>query len=252
MTVANDNALAHATRAALVATHCAACARELTDTLSAQLGIGPICRGRLSFEAPDGTTDWETALVRLDAIQLEGWEPTPRVARAMVERDAVAVCRALVLAIALAPTAEETTGLAVGVLRAVGFVALADRITARLPDALQGRLFGVVRRRDGRVVAYRPATVRALSPRVARINVVATAGGLEVECDALSDEQFRALLAAARPLRTPGTRYVPAAARGALWAALEAQPALRGVAVRGPRGERVLGAPTRRVFAATG
>jgi hypothetical protein len=152
----------------LTATHCAVCRRKPTDPLSAQLGIGPTCRKRTGFENPDGPQDWPQALVWLDQIQVDGWEPKARASRAMAERDARGVARALVVAIAAEPALEQRNAYAVGALRAVGFGELADRLARRLPDAVQLAVFGVVvpkpKRGSKRASAKAPNAVSTASP----------------------------------------------------------------------------------------
>lgn len=84
----------------LLATHCAACARPLVDSVSVEAGMGPVCRQR--YGVAEGASD--------------------------ADREAA---NKIVHEIARLQSGDRVVEL-VGELRALGFAVLADRVTKRL------------------------------------------------------------------------------------------------------------------------
>jgi hypothetical protein len=121
----------------LLATHCACCSRVLLDAVSVETGVGPTCRKAHGYKEAQTAPDWTTVIQRSDglvavaelfpfgspeasaaAYALGGLE-TRRVANLVVHRIAAEQSGPAVLQL-------------VGVLRALGFARMADRIEERL------------------------------------------------------------------------------------------------------------------------
>lgn len=111
--------------AALVATHCACCARPLADAVSAEIGMGPSCRKKHGYAAAQGEANWPAvvALVtpHLTALALpDDWQGDQRrAANLLVHRVAVHQDGAAAMA-------------ACDAIRALGFTTLASRVSARM------------------------------------------------------------------------------------------------------------------------
>lgn len=79
----------------LVATHCAACGKELVDAISVETGLGPTCRKRHGYSEAQTAPDWDAAHEALDGHQLptsatEWWRIDARkVANILIHRVAV-------------------------------------------------------------------------------------------------------------------------------------------------------------------
>lgn len=180
---------------ALVATHCCLCGRALTDAVSLERGIGPVCAERAGLDTPGAASDW-AAVVRLVPAGL------------VVEGDPRATANRVLYRISAAQGAPEVPALVEG-LRALGFAAVADRLTERLAE-------------EGAVTVRREGDV------------------LRVEAP-FSPAFNNALRAAA-----PGRRWdreakawrVPATARAGLWTALRS--AFRGHALVTDAGVRMI------------
>lgn len=109
----------------LVATRCAACGRALSDAPSIESGLGPDCREKHGYAAPDVSGEWEAvrALLapHLAALALpEGWDGDERrAANLLVHRIAVEQDGALAIACSNA-------------VRALGYRRLAERVARRM------------------------------------------------------------------------------------------------------------------------
>ncbi len=102
----------------LLATHCCCCGRPLLDATSVELGIGPDCRRKFGYAAPDGAVDLK-ALEALGVDTNDGEifaDRTPReMANKLVHEVACGVDRARL-------------SKAIGMLAALGFRKLATRL----------------------------------------------------------------------------------------------------------------------------
>lgn len=111
---------------ALLATRCAICARPLLDALSVECGIGPICREKHGFNAPDTDPDHAAA-----ARALEGTGIAP------VPGDARATCNRIIYRLALAAGGEAgrepaVVSGAINACAALGFTRLASVLREKL------------------------------------------------------------------------------------------------------------------------
>lgn len=91
---------------AMLASHCAACARPLVDAASVEANMGPVCRDKYGVDAGVSDTDRTAANVIIARIARE--------ASGMVDEDVLEL---------------------VAELRALGFAALADRVVDRVVGA---------------------------------------------------------------------------------------------------------------------
>jgi hypothetical protein len=111
----------------LLATHCACCARPLVDAVSVETGIGPDCRKKHGFAAPDAEVD-EAALV----AALSAYSTTIGAALDLsVELEPRVLANKIVHRIAVEQDAPSVAFL-VNALRALGFAKLAARVATRL------------------------------------------------------------------------------------------------------------------------
>jgi len=115
---------------AMLATHCAACDRPLLDARSVEAGIGPECRKRHGYAAPEGAADWQRVRELPTAWRLVG----------DLKGDAHAAANRIVHRAACTPHAERAE--LVEACHALGFVRLASRLAAAAGDL-------VTVRRDG-------------------------------------------------------------------------------------------------------
>lgn len=180
---------------ALVATHCCLCGRALTDAVSLERGIGPVCAERFGADAEPGAADW-AAVSRLVPAAL------------VVEGDARRTANRVLYRVSAARDSAEVPALVEG-LRALGFAAVADRLTERLAEegAVTVRAEGSVLRVE---TPFRPAFNDAL----------------------------RAEVPARRWNPTTKAWTVPVAAKRGLWNALRA--AFRGHALVTDAGTRLI------------
>lgn len=114
----------------LVATHCAVCARPLVDAVSVETGIGPDCRKKHGYTAPDLAVD-VVAVVSALAAALPAEVYLEVVAKASISTEARACANVLVHRIA----AEQTGPLVaayVSALAKLGFTKLSERIAKRI------------------------------------------------------------------------------------------------------------------------
>lgn len=110
----------------MLATRCAVCARPLLDALSVETGIGPVCRERHGFNAPDAEPDHAAAARALDGT---GIAPVPG--------DARSTCNRVVYRLALAAGGEAgrepaVVAGAINACAALGFVRLAGVLREKL------------------------------------------------------------------------------------------------------------------------
>jgi len=114
----------------LLATHCACCARPLVDAVSVETGIGPDCRKKHGFAAPDAEVDEAALVAALSAYnQGRGYETAIVTSQADVSGRTLA--NRIVHRIAVE---QDVPGVAhlVNALRALGFAKLAARVAKRL------------------------------------------------------------------------------------------------------------------------
>ncbi|MHA1572978.1 MAG: DUF6011 domain-containing protein [Alphaproteobacteria bacterium] len=164
---------------AMLATHCAACARPLVDAVSVEANMGPICRRK--YGVADGASDADRAAANVIV--------------ARIARQASGL------------TDDDVLGM-VGELRALGFEALADRITDRVVGAPKVSISV-----EGReLILSAPYHGANGSPAV---DVLRTVPG-RWWCAATQTNRF------------------PARSKNALWAALQA--CYPGAAAVGPKG----------------
>ena len=71
---------------ALVATHCCACHRELTDAVSVEIGMGPTCRRKAGLDGDGTGADWGRALPLLAACGVAVENDARRAANVVVHR----------------------------------------------------------------------------------------------------------------------------------------------------------------------
>lgn len=132
---------------ALVATHCCLCGRALTDAVSLERGIGPVCAEKHGVDGEHGATDW-AAVARLVPAAL------------VVEGDARRTANRVLYRVSASRDSAEVPALVEG-LRALGFATVADRLTERLAE--EG---AVTVRREGDVLRveapFNPAFNEAL------------------------------------------------------------------------------------------
>lgn len=116
-----------------LATHCAACGRELVDSTSVEQGMGPHCRKNYYNDAPDVTEEIKVRVKEvIDGIDNE--DIRQRVQDAVNEEHSRKAGNILVHYVAHHQTTEESFP-AIRVLKALKFDKLAKRIEDRLgPD----------------------------------------------------------------------------------------------------------------------
>jgi hypothetical protein len=115
----------------LVASRCYICNRPLRDALSVEAGIGPICREKHGYDAPDVPARLIAAGA---AITVAVGGPLPENLRgALAAGDARKVCNALVHHIAALPLAAENKYL-MAAISACGYTKLAARLAERLDE----------------------------------------------------------------------------------------------------------------------
>ena len=105
---------------ALVATHCCLCGRALTDAVSLERGIGPVCAEKGGLDAEPGASDWTAARRHIPA-------------GLVVEGDARRTANRVLYRVSANTTALEVPALVEG-LRALGFGAVATKLTERLAE----------------------------------------------------------------------------------------------------------------------
>lgn len=109
----------------LVCTECACCARTLTDSQSAERGIGPECFGRY-YDNCAGNADFKLAVhVATSAGLLDG------IAALLNRQDARGACNLVIRAIAAEWEHPKRTD-RIELVRALGFDALANRLEERV------------------------------------------------------------------------------------------------------------------------
>ena len=115
------------TTVAMVATDCACCGQALQDAVSVELGIGPVCRKKHGFAAPDAGTvaDWDTALAAVERMPAAEAQRVLDVVHG--DADVRRVANVLVHLVAVHQGGPAVAH-AVAALRALGFLKLADRI----------------------------------------------------------------------------------------------------------------------------
>lgn len=151
----------------LLATHCALCARPLGDAYSVEVGMGPVCREKEEVVAAPVSPDWSAAAA---AVSCAGFTSAdlPGFYAGLDAGDARKACNSLVARIA----AEQLSGRSAGLVRAVralGYVALAGILSARLAEVKAGSVISITRSVAGFEVAapFSPefnAALRANAP----------------------------------------------------------------------------------------
>jgi len=108
----------------LLATHCACCNRPLVDSVSVELGMGPICRRKHGHEMADKPASWDLvkkalATCELSELLVKHGEDQRKVANVVVHR--IAALRE-----------GELVGHLVAILSLLGFIKLAGILAKRL------------------------------------------------------------------------------------------------------------------------
>lgn len=110
----------------LLATYCACCSRPLVDAVSAETGMGPVCRKKHGYYSEGGEADWEAA----EAV-LEDTTYAYLIKTAAWNYDARGVANHMIFLIACDQKGPEVAR-ATAALRALGFETVAARIAKRL------------------------------------------------------------------------------------------------------------------------
>lgn len=110
----------------LLATYCACCSRPLVDAVSAETGMGPVCRKKHGYYSEGGEANWEAAEAAIEEttyaylIKTAAWN-----------YDARGVANHLIFCVACDQKGTAVASATVA-LRALGFESVAARIAKRL------------------------------------------------------------------------------------------------------------------------
>jgi len=111
---------------ALVATRCCCCGRKLVDADSVESGVGPVCRKKHGFAAPDVDPDFESAAVAADQLGDTGLD-IAAVTAALNAQDAHKACNVLTYHAACHQGTETAQRIAAAVA-VLGYRVLAAKI----------------------------------------------------------------------------------------------------------------------------
>lgn len=124
----------------VVATRCACCNQPLVDSVSVELGIGPVCRRKYGMTKPETDPDWDTFLVHLDMLQEAGYTMTADAVSYLQNRNTQMVINALAYWAAV-HAGEKEAALAAQAIHALGYHRFAAKIAENAGQApVYGRI----------------------------------------------------------------------------------------------------------------
>lgn len=202
----NDNN-APLTLAEFVCTECACCGRELTDAQSAERGIGPDCFGKY-YDKCSGKADFVLSVRLATSAAL-----LDRIAAMLDRQDARAACNVVIRAIAAEWEGPHNID-RIELVRALGFVALANRLEERLwgtPGIVTINENGAVLSITTRAVEYSAlqAFVAALRAIPSRRYLGRGLNTVSVEDKAALWDALRATLPGRKLKTAKGESYIP-------------------------------------------
>ncbi len=221
----------------LVATHCCICNRPLTDALSVELGIGPVCREKHGFDLRDSDPNFFSAAVEIENMRaIVPVKTFEKLDKALTAEDARTACNILIHWLAAMPEGDHVKPV-VNAIMDLGFKSLAHVLRTRLP------VYKEEREAAKKTVAAKPAKLPTIFIWAADPENTC----LSLTTENLSDGQFQAFLNIMRKL--PTRRWnsdlkintVRTNDRRQLWTLLKTNLDLHGVTLTTHKGETILG-----------